>query len=50
VARTESPYNTIYITGFVPETREMWLSCAEGGVPASRLEPSHFSWEEIFGD
>lgn len=50
VAMNERPYNTVYMVGFIPDTREMWLSTAEGAVPAYRAEPSHFSWEEIFGN
>jgi hypothetical protein len=50
VAMDERPYNTVYMVGFIPDTLEMWLSTAEGGVPSYRAEPSRFTWEEIFGN
>ena len=50
VAYFEGPYNTVYITGFKPDTLEMWVSFPEDGLTAPESEPTYFSWEDIFGN
>ncbi len=50
VVMDERPFNTVYMVGFIPDTLEMWLATAQGAVPSYRTAPSHFTWEEIFGN
>ncbi len=49
VAYFEGPYNTVYMTGFKPDTLEMWVSFPEGDLAAPESEPTYFHWEDIFG-
>jgi hypothetical protein len=48
VAQISGPYNTVQIIGFIPESREIWVSFREGATPAWEAEPAHFQWDELF--
>ena len=48
VAYFEGPFNTVYMTGFIPDTREIWVSFPEDGLTAPESEPTYFQWDDIF--
>ena len=50
VAYFEGPFNTVYMTGFMPDTREMWVAFPEDGLTAPESEPTYFQWDDIFGE
>ena len=48
VAQDGDPYNTAYMAGFIPDTREIWVSFAEDGLSVPESEPTYFQWEDVF--
>jgi len=38
------------MTGFMPDTREMWVAFPEDGLTAPESEPTYFQWDDIFGE
>jgi len=48
VAQDEGPFNTVHMVGFVPATRQIWVSFARDGQRAREVEPVRLAWEDLF--
>lgn len=48
ISQEVSPFNTVQMVGFIPETREIWVAFGDGILRAPEIEPTLFQWNDIF--